>query len=141
MKSHYYLAQALLPQRHVGEALSEAKTAYATCLETHDSSAELIGQFLLKAKQAQWQAKETARFRQLNDTTALVEDLLNQQLERDLKDVEDRFARQEVGDTGRREEENELQAEAETRRGNIRTAFQNSANPDTVERVCLSLCR
>ncbi|KIV86946.1 hypothetical protein PV11_02522 [Exophiala sideris] len=135
MKSHYYLAQALLPQRHVGEALEEAKHAYATCLETKDSSAELIGQFILKAKQAQWQAKETSRLRELNDTLALVEDLLNQQLDRDLKDVDERFARQEIGETGRREEVQELADEAETRRGNIRGAFEYSAEPDTVERV------
>ncbi|KIW61111.1 hypothetical protein PV05_01271 [Exophiala xenobiotica] len=135
MKSHYYLAQALLPQRHVGEALSEAKHAYTTCLENKDSSAELIGQFILKAKQAQWQAKETARLRELNATQALVEDLLNQQLDRDKKDVEDRFARQEIGETGRREEIEELEREADERRSNIRKAFENSANPDTVERV------
>lgn len=135
MKSHYYLAQALLPQRHVGEALAEAKHAYATCLENKDSSAELIGQFILKAKQAQWQAKETARLRELDSTLALVEDLLNQQLVRDTQDVEERFAKQEIGETGRQEEIDELEKEAEARRGNIRKAFENSASPDTVERV------
>ncbi|KIW12147.1 hypothetical protein PV08_09422 [Exophiala spinifera] len=135
MKSHYYLAQALLPQRHVGEALTEAKHAYATCLETKDSSAELIGQFILKAKQAQWQAKETARLRELNSTLALVEDLLNQQLERDKQEVQARFENQEIGETGRQEEIDELEKEAEARRANIRKAFENSASPETVERV------
>ncbi|KAJ9629136.1 hypothetical protein, variant 1 [Exophiala oligosperma] len=135
MKSHYYLAQALLPQRHVGEALAEAKHAYTTCLETKDSSAELIGQFILKAKQAQWQARETARLRELNSTLALVEDMLNQQLDRDKQDVEERFTKQEIGETGRQEEIDELEKEAESRRENIRKAFENSAVPDTVERI------
>lgn len=136
MKSHYYLAQALLAQRHVGEALAEAKYAYSTCLQSQDSSAELISQFILKAKQAQWQSKETARLREMNETLALVEDLLNQQLDRDLKDVDDRFARGEIGETGRREEITELQTEAEARRSNIRKAFQDPAVFDSVERVC-----
>lgn len=136
MKSHYYLAQALLSQRHVGEALSEAKTAYGTCLETQDSSAELIGQFILKAKQAQWQSQETARLREMNATLALVEDLLDQQLQRDLRDVDERFERGELGETGRREEIVELNNEAEARRSNIRKAFQDPETPDSVERVC-----
>ncbi|KAG9780784.1 hypothetical protein KCU88_g3639, partial [Aureobasidium melanogenum] len=135
MKSHYYLAQALLPQRHVGEALEEAKTAYAICLETKDSSAELISQFILKAKQAQWQAKETARLRQLNETLALVEDLLDQQLQRDIDSVEERYKKGEIGETGKREEIDDLQKEAESRRSIIRKAFQDPANPDSVERV------
>lgn len=135
MKSHYYLAQALLPQRHVGEALSEAKIAYSICLETRDSSAELISNFILKAKQAQWQSKETARLREMNETLALVEDLLNQQLNRDLWGVERRFQRQEIGETGRNEERTELEMEAEERRNNIRKGFQDSAVPDSIERI------
>jgi STIP1 family protein 1 len=139
MKAHYYLAQALLPQKHVGEALAEAKYAYAICLETQDSSAELISQFILKAKQAQWQAKETARLREMDETLALVEDLLNQQLERDLRDVEERLAKGEIGETGKHEETRELEEEAELRRSNIRRAFQDSGKPDTAERVSLSV--
>ncbi|OAP59832.1 hypothetical protein AYL99_04834 [Fonsecaea erecta] len=135
MKSHYYLAQALLQQRHVGEALKEAKTAYAICLETLDSSAELIGSFILKAKQAQWQAKETARLREMNETLALVEDLLDAQLQRDLDKVEERFRTGEIGETGRREEVEELQREAEERRSNIRRGFEDRSVPDSAERV------
>src|ERR1700761_9567573 len=48
MKSHYYLAQALLEQRHVGEALDEARCAYSICLETKDSSSEILSQFVLR---------------------------------------------------------------------------------------------
>ncbi|EXJ92188.1 hypothetical protein A1O3_00738 [Capronia epimyces CBS 606.96] len=135
MKSHYYLAQALLPQRHVREALEEAKTAYAICIETRDSSAELIGQFILKAKQAQWQAKETARLRDLNETLALVEDLLNQQLQRDVQSVEERFAKGEIGETGKREEIEEFEKETESRRSIVRKAFQDPSNPESMERV------
>jgi len=135
MKSHYYLAQSLLPQRHTAEALVQAKYAYSMCLETQDSSAELISQFILRAKQAAWQGRETARLREMNETLALVEDLLNQQLRRDLSAVEERHQRGELGETGRNEEREELEKEAEERRANIRKAFEDPANPDTAERV------
>ena len=135
MKAHYYLAQALLPQRHVGEALEEAKIAYSICLETQDSSAELIGSFILRAKQAQWQARETARLRERNETLALVEDLLDAQLKRDLDHIEERSKRAEIGETGRREEVEELQNEASIRRGNIRRGFEDTEKPESVERV------
>ncbi|KIV89562.1 hypothetical protein PV10_06952 [Exophiala mesophila] len=135
MKSHYYLAQALLQQRHTAEALVQAKYAYSVCLENKDSSAELISQFILKAKQAAWKAREDARLRDMNETLALVEDLLNQQLKRDLAAVEERFQQGEIGETGRNEERAELEEEAENRRANIRRGFQDPANPDTTERV------
>ncbi|ETI27309.1 hypothetical protein G647_09499 [Cladophialophora carrionii CBS 160.54] len=135
MKAHFYLAQALLPQRHVGEALDEAKIAYTMCIEIQDPSADLIGTFILKAKQAKWQAKETARLRELNETLALVEDLLDAQLQRDIDAVEERFRNGEIGETGRREEVEELRNEAEVRRANIRRGFEDSKRPETVERV------
>lgn len=136
MKSHYYLAQSLLPQRHTAEALVQAKYAYSVCLENRDSSAELISQFILRAKQAAWQARETNRLREMNETLALVEDLLNQQLKRDLAAVDERYQQGEVGDTGRNEEREELETEAENRRANIRRGFQDPAVPDSEERVC-----
>lgn len=138
MKAHFYLAQALVEQRHVGEALIEAQTAYAMCLENpHDTSSDIISQFILKAKQVKWQAKETARLRELNETLALVEDMLDAQLERDIDAVRERLENREIGETGYREEVQELQQEAEVRRGNIRLGFQNSRQPETIERVCL----
>jgi STIP1 family protein 1 len=136
MKAHYYLAQALLPQRHVGEALDEAKIAYSLCIEIQDPSADVIGSFILKAKQAKWQAKETTRLRELNETLALVEDLLDAQLQRDVDSVEERFAHGEVGVTGRREEVEQLQNEAEVRRANIRRGFEDSKRAETAQRVC-----
>ena len=136
MKGHYYLAQALLPQRHVGEALKEAQIAYSICIEIQDPSADLIGSFILRAKQAQWQAKETARLRELNETLALVEDLLDAQLQRDINAVAQRFSNGEVGQTGRVEEIEELQHDAEVRRANIRKGFEDSKRVETVQRVC-----
>lgn len=138
MKAHYYLAQALLALRHVGEALDEAKYAYSICLETKDSSLALISQLILKAKQAQWQSRETARLHELNSTLALVEDLLQQQLERDLAEVESRFEKQEIGETGRNEERTDLEKEAEERRKIVRAAFTDSKNAETAERVSVS---
>jgi STIP1 family protein 1 len=135
MKSHYYLAQSLLPQRHTSEALVQAKYAYSLCLETKDSSAELISQFILRAKQAAWQYRETTRLRELNQTLALVEGLLDQQLQRDLDAVEEKYKRQEIGETGRQEEREELEREAEERRSSIRRGFQDPAVPESEERV------
>jgi len=135
MKAHYYLAQALLNLRHVGEAHSEAQTAYRICLATKDSSAEVVSQFVLRAKQAVWQAKETARLREMNETLGTVETMLDQQLERDLARVEQRFEWKEIGQMGRGEEIEQLHTEASERRRNIRTAFARSENQDTQERV------
>ncbi|KAK5957185.1 hypothetical protein OHC33_001556 [Knufia fluminis] len=135
MKAHYYLAQALLNLRHVGEAHKEALKAYSICLATKDSSAEVVGQFVLRAKQAVWQAKETARLREMNETLAVVETMLDKQLERDLAYVEQRYEWHEIGEMGRGEEIEQLKKEADERRRNIRAAFARSDNPDTQERV------
>lgn len=135
MKSHYYLAQSLLPQRHTAEALVQAKYAYSLCLENKDSSAELISQFILRAKQAAWQVRESTRLREMSETLTLVEDLLDQQLKRDLAAVEERFNSGELGETGKIEERDELEKEAGERRVNIRKAFENPAVPETAERV------
>lgn len=135
MKAHFYLAQALLNLRHVGEAHKEAKLAYAICLTTKDSSAEVVGSCVLRAKQAVWQAKETSRLREMNDTLKTVEETLEQQLQRDLADVEERFRSQQIGEMGRGEEIEQLQSEAEERRRNVRAAFEKDDNSESKERV------
>lgn len=139
MKSHYYLAQALLSLRHVGEALIEAKHAYAICLETKDTSSELISNFVLRAKQAKWQSKETARLRELNHTLQTVEVLLEEKLDRDLEEVDVRYHRGDIGLTGRNEERQLLVSEAEETRQNVRFAFQDPKEPASFERVCIPL--
>lgn len=139
MKSYYYLAQALLNLKRPAEALDHAKYAYRICLQIRDSSSEVLSQFILRTKQAQWQSRETARLRELDDTLAAVEDLLDQQLKKDLADVDDRFARQEIGETGRDEEKAALEKEASDRRRNIRDVFKDPARIETAERVGPSL--
>lgn len=135
MKPYYYLAQALLELRHTTEALQAAHKAYQFCLETKDASTEILSRFILRAKQAHWQTKETARLREINHTLGLVEDLLQQRYERDLEDIEQRFKSLEVGETGRSEERIELEKELEERRKIVRAAFTDSTNKDTSERV------
>jgi STIP1 homology and U-box containing protein 1 len=139
MKSYYYLAQALLNQRKPGEALEKAKYAYNICLQIQDSSSEVLSQFILRTKQAQWQSKETARLRELNQTLGAVEDLLDEKLEKDLAEVEWKFAKQEIGATGRDEEKALLRKEAEDRRRIIRDVFKDPARAETAERVRRSL--
>jgi len=135
MKPYYYLSQALLKQRHPTEALDTAKYAYKICLELKDNSAELLSQFILRTKQSVWQGKETSRLREQNETLAAVEDLLEQQLEKDMADVEWRFSKEEIGATGRNEEKTDLEKEAESRRRIIRQVFEDSEKPETKERV------
>ena len=136
MKSYFYLAQALLNLHRPAEALERAKYAYRICLQIHDSSSEVLSQFILRTKQAQWQSKETARLRELNQTLAAVEILLDNQLEKDLAEVEWKFAKQEIGATGRDEEKASLQKEAADRRRILRDALRDPAKADTAERVC-----
>lgn len=135
MKSYYHLAQALLGLNHPVEALETAKHAYKICLEIRDSSAEILSQFILRTKQAQWDSKETARLRELNETLTTVEELLQQQLDKDLADVERKYVRQEIGDIGRNEERDALGKEARERRSIVRLAFRNAQNQDTTERI------
>lgn len=136
MKSYYSLAQALLGLKHPVEALETAKHAYRICLEIRDSSSEVLSQFILRTKQAQWQSKETARLHELNRDLANLEELLEQQLERDLAELEARYANQEIGDIGRTEERAALRKEAEDRRRNVREVFHKAQpDADTMERV------
>jgi STIP1 homology and U-box containing protein 1 len=135
MKSYYTLAQALLGLKHPVEALETAKYAYKICLELKGSSSEILSQFILRTKQAQWQIKETARLRQLNETLANLEDLLQQQLDRELINLERRYTRHEIGEIGRIEERTALEKEAGERRSHVREAFRNAENEETAERV------
>ena len=135
MKAYYYLAQALLELRHTEEALSIAKRSYAICLETNDSSSEVLSQFVLRVKQGQWRNRERTRLRDLNETLGFLEDLLDQRIEKDLEDIEFRFARQELGMAGREEERTSLGKEAEERRKLLREVFANPQRPETTERI------
>jgi STIP1 homology and U-box containing protein 1 len=139
MKPYYNLAQALIGLKHPVEALETAKHAYKICLELKDSSGEVLSQFILRTKQAQWQSKETARLRELNETLANVEDLLQQQLEKDLADLRKRYEKGEIGGIGRNEERSALEKEAEERRRNVREAFKNAQEEETAERVSQDL--
>ena len=134
MKAHFYLAQALINLRHVGEAHREALKAYQICIASSDTSAEVVGQTVLRAKQAVWQMKETERLREMNETLATIEVVMEQQLDRDLNDVEARFTKMEIGEMGRGEEAHMLRSEYEERRRNIRTAFEVDGRPETKER-------
>jgi STIP1 homology and U-box containing protein 1 len=135
MKGHYYLAQALLAQRHVGEARDEALIAYKMCLETRDASADLLSQFVLRAKQAIWQSKETSRLREVTATLGTVEELLERKLEDDIIELEVRFQKGELGETGRDEEQRQLESEAEQRRRTVREVFEDPKREETKERV------
>jgi STIP1 homology and U-box containing protein 1 len=135
MKAHYYLAQALLAQRHVGEAESEGMAAYQMCLDNSDSSAEVLSQFVLRAKQAKWQAKETGRLREANADLKFLEELLETKLDDELKQLEERLASADLGQTGYDEERKGVEREADERRKRIRENMKVEGRPETQERV------
>lgn len=135
MKAHYYLAQALLQMRHVQEAHQEGLRAYCMCIDTKDSSSEVVSQFVLRAKQAVWEVKEKERLRDLNSTLGSVEGLLEERLDADLKEAESRYLRKEIGEMGWGEEVAELRRDFETQRREVRSAFAHAEKPDTQERI------
>ena len=135
MKAYFYLAQALLELRHVEEALETAKHAYAICLETRDSSSEILSQFILRAKHDKWSSRETARLREMNETLGIVEDLMDAQMKRDLTDLDMRFSRNEIGLTGKNEERMAIEKDALDRIKHVREAFADPLKPETAERV------
>ena len=57
------------------------------------------------------------------------------QLDREIADVEQRFEHKEIGEMGRGEEVQQLRKEYDERRRNIRAAFEDSAKPESKERV------
>lgn len=139
MKPYYYLAQALLGLQHPVEALETAKYAYKICLEIRDSSSEVLSQFILRTRQAQWQRKETARLRELNQTLAEVEDLFQGQLDRELQSLKEKHAQGGIGEVGMQEEQKELEREAQAKQTTVREAFRNAQTEEAAERVSKNL--
>ena len=135
MKPYFCRAQALIELRRPEAALEAAQIAYRICLTNKDNSSGSISQFILRTKQALWQGKETTRLRALDGTLKVVEEALEQQLRKDLDDLDSRFARQEIGEVGRDEEKASLRTEAADHRSNVRAMFKDPARAETAERV------
>jgi STIP1 family protein 1 len=136
LKSHYYLAQALLGLQRHQEAYDVASNAYTQSLSTKNAQTENLSRTVLRAKQQIWAAKETSRIRELDETLGAVEVLVQADAERALGELKGRLERGEIGEIGFGEDERALREDAEGKIRNLREAFQIASKGDIAERVC-----
>ncbi|PYI08168.1 U-box domain protein [Aspergillus sclerotiicarbonarius CBS 121057] len=128
LKSAWYLAQALLGQQRPQEAHEVAVTAYRLSLKAKeikpkDSQTENLSRVVLRAKQAVWAAKETARVRELDETLASVEGLIEREVERGVEELRGQLERGEIGAVGFGEEQKEIRGEWEEKGRRVREVF------------------
>ncbi|GIJ88756.1 hypothetical protein Asppvi_007683 [Aspergillus pseudoviridinutans] len=135
LKSCWYLAQALLGLGRPQEAYEVAIDAYRASLAAKSAQTENLSKTVLRAKQQIWAAKETARLREMNDTLATVESLIEADLNRELAELQAKLDKGEIGQTGFVEDQKALRADAEKNIQNVREAFRIASNGDIQERV------
>ncbi|CEL01412.1 Putative U-box domain protein [Aspergillus calidoustus] len=135
LKSRWYLAQALLGLQRPQEAYDVAIDAYRASLAGKNPQSENLSKVILRAKQAIWAAKESARLHQMNHTLAKVESLIEADLKSALADVQGQLDRGEIGETGFHEDQKALRDEAQENIKNVREAFRISTNGEVQERI------
>ncbi|KAJ5501153.1 Zinc finger RING/FYVE/PHD-type [Penicillium expansum] len=108
LKSHYYLAQALLGLQRPQEAHDVASNAYEQSLALKNAQTENLSRTVLRAKQQIWAARETSRIRELNETLGSVEALIEADVTRALAELQGRLERGEIGDIGFGEDQKAL---------------------------------
>lgn len=135
MKSSWYLAQALLGLQRPQEAYDVAIEAYKASLAAKNIQTENLSRTVLRAKQAIWAAKETARIRELDETLASVEGLIEAEVERGVSELKARLEKGEIGDIGFREDEREIREDAERKVQRVREVFGIASEGKVVERV------
>ncbi|GAD93833.1 U-box domain protein [Paecilomyces variotii No. 5] len=135
LKSCWYLAQALLGLGRPQEAYDVAIEAYKAALAAKSNQTENLSRTVLRAKQQIWAVKETARLRDMNETLANVERLIEADLERELGELQAKLDRGEIGQIGFVEDQKALREEAEKNIHNVREAFRIASNGDIQERV------
>ncbi|KGO76986.1 Tetratricopeptide-like helical [Penicillium italicum] len=115
LKSHYYLAQALLGLQRPQEAHDVASDAYQQSLAAKNAQTENLSRTVLRAKQQIWAARETSRVRELNETLGSVEALVEADVTRALAELQGRLERGEIGEIGFGEDQKALREDAETK--------------------------
>jgi STIP1 family protein 1 len=138
LKSSWYLAQALLGLQRPQEAYDVAIEGYKASLAAKNIQTENLSRTVLRAKQAIWAAKETARIRELDETLASVEGLIEAEMERGLTELKGRLEKGEIGEIGFREDEREIREDAERKVQRVREAFAIASEGKVVERVSSS---
>ncbi|EED20607.1 U-box domain protein, putative, partial [Talaromyces stipitatus ATCC 10500] len=135
LKSSLYLAQALLELQRPQEAYDVAIDAYRASLSAMNAQTENLSKIVLRAKQQIWAAKETARLREMDDTLASVEQSIEADLERQLKELKMQLDNGDIGEIGFNEDQKALREEAEKKIRHIRDAFKIASDGKVAERV------
>lgn len=135
LKSSGYLVQALLGQQQPQPAYDVAIEAYRDSLSSKSPQTENLSKLVLRAKQQIWVLKETRRLREMNDTLAMVEGLIEAELQRSLDDLRGQLNAGEIGEIGFVEDEKALRADAERNIQNTREAFRAASKGEIAERV------
>ncbi|KAL2012616.1 hypothetical protein VTN00DRAFT_141 [Thermoascus crustaceus] len=135
LKSCYYLAQALLGLQKPQEAYEVAIDAYRASLAAKSPQTENLSRTVLRAKQQIWAQKETARLREMNETLASVEQLIEAELNKELSELQAQLDRGEIGQIGFAEDQKALREEAEKKIHNVREAFRIASGGEIQERV------
>ncbi|KAF9893849.1 hypothetical protein FE257_010019 [Aspergillus nanangensis] len=135
LKSFWYLTQALLGLQRPKEAYELAINAYRTSLDAKSPQTENLSRTVLRAKQQIWAAKESARLREMNETLAYVEGLVEGELARGVEELRRRREGGEIGHVGFLEDERALMEEGERNVGNVREAFRLASGGEVKERI------
>lgn len=137
LKSSVYLAQALLALNRPQEAYDLTITAYQFSLDVKHVQTEKLSGMLLRAKKALWEARETARLHEMDETLKSLEELINADLARVEAELESQLEKKEIGEVGYREDLSALRADAQKKVEHIREAFRISSKGDIQERVSI----
>ncbi|OJJ58519.1 hypothetical protein ASPSYDRAFT_150700 [Aspergillus sydowii CBS 593.65] len=135
LKSCWYLSQALLGLQRPQEAYEVAIDAYRASLAARNAQTENLSKAVLRAKQQIWAAKETSRLREMNQTLATMEELVEADLKRSLDNLQGQLDRGEIGETGFGEDQKALREDAHNNIHNVREAFRIASNGEVQERV------
>lgn len=92
---------------------------------------------LLRAKKALWEARETARLHEMDETLKSLEELINADLACAQKELESQLEKMEIGEVGYREDLGALRADAQKKIEHIREAFRISSKGEIQERVSI----
>uniref|UniRef100_A0A093V7B5 STIP1 likey and U box-containing protein 1 n=1 Tax=Talaromyces marneffei PM1 TaxID=1077442 RepID=A0A093V7B5_TALMA len=117
------------------EAYDVAIDAYRASLSAMNAQTENLSKIVLRAKQQIWAAKETARLREMDESLASVESLIEADLEQQLNELKTQLNNGEIGEIGFNEDQKALREEADKKIRHVRDAFKAASGGKVEERV------